>query len=302
MATAYDYIAANRRRSALLVVVFTVVVVFLGWFIGRLLEAGPAGVVLAVIVAVGMSLGGYYGGEAIALSLSGAQGPMKKEDNAYLWNLVENLCLTVGLAMPKLYLLPDPSINAFATGRDPQHASIAVTAGALQQLENEELEGVLAHELSHIQNYDVRFMTLVAVLVGMVAILSDFAWRSMLWGGQRRSSSRGGGNAQGVFMLIGLVLLILAPIIGQLLKLAVSRKREFLADASAALITRYPEGLARALEKIQAAGGQPVQRTSTAIAHLYISNPLGISGKGFAKLFSTHPPISERVQALRTMA
>lgn len=301
MATAYDYIAANRRRSALLVVVFMVLVVFLGWFFGRLLEAGPAGVVVAVIVAVGMSLGGYYGGDAIALSLSGAQGPMKKEDNPYLWNLVENLCLTIGLEMPKLYLLPDPSINAFATGRDPKHASVAVTAGALQRLENEELEGVLAHELSHIQNYDVRFMTLVAVLVGMIAILSDFAWRSMLWGGQRRSSSRGGGNAQGVFMLIGLVLLILAPIIGQLLKLAVSRKREFLADASAAMITRYPEGLARALEKIQAAGGQPAQRTSTAIAHLYISNPLGISGHGFSKLFSTHPPISERVQALRTM-
>jgi len=298
MSTAYNAIAANKRRSIILIIVFTLIVLALGWTFGQLSESGSAGLVLAGMIAIGMALGGYYGGDRLALSMARAHGPIQKTDNPYLWNMVENLCIASGTPMPKLYLLPEEGINAFATGRDPEHASIAVTAGALQKLENEELEGVLAHELSHVRNYDVRFMTLVAVLVGIIAILSDFGTRFMWFGGNRRSSSREGG-ANGIFLIIGLVLLILAPIIGQLLKFALSRKREFLADASGALLTRYPEGLARALEKIQADGQRPLAHTSGATAHMYISNPFG--GKGMAKIFSTHPPVEERVKALRAM-
>lgn len=301
MATAYTEIAANKSRSIVLLVVFVVLVVFLGWIISQLLESGPAGVVIALVIAVGMSLIGFYQGDSIALALARAQGPIKKEDSSYLWNMVENLCISTGLSMPRLYILPEESINAFATGRDPQHAALAVTEGALTKLENEELEGVIAHELSHIKNFDVRFMTLVAILVGVIALLSDFAWRSMWFGGRRDSGRSDRSSAQGIFLLIGLVLLILAPIAGQLIKFAVSRRREFLADASGALMTRFPEGLARALEKIGGEAKQPLHHTSPAIAHLYISNPLGLSGRGMASLFSTHPPIQERIEALRRM-
>lgn len=298
MPTTYDFIAANKRHSILLVVIFFGVIVLVSLAFSRLLEVGPAGVVFAVLIAIVMSLVGYYSGDRIALLTARAQGPLQKSDQTYLYTMVENLCITQGLPLPALYLIPDQQINAFATGRDPQHASLAVTVGAVERLENEELEGVLAHELSHIKNYDVRFMTLVIVMVGILTLLSDFLW----WdSGRRRGNDREGGQLRAVLMLAGLVLMVLAPILGQLIQLAVSRKREFLADASAALTTRYPEGLARALEKIAATANQPLIGANNATAHLYISNPFGSKVTGVAKLFSTHPPITERIAALRAM-
>ncbi len=297
--TAYTAIAANRRRSAGLIIVFFLVAGLIGWAIGYLLEGGTSGVALAMIFAVFMALIGYYQGDAVALQMAKAKGPMQKADNPYVWNLVENLGISIGLPMPRLFIIEDQSINAFATGRDPHHASLAITTGAITRLENEELEGVLAHELSHIQNYDIRFMTLVAILVGFLAIASDFAMRSMWFGGGRRRSSDSESNSgAGILALVGLVLIILAPIVAQLLKLALSRKREFLADASAALMTRYPAGLATALEKI--AADQPLSHVSSATAHLYFSNPFGERGS-LSKLFSTHPPIADRIAALRRM-
>lgn len=301
MATTYDYVAANKRRSVLLIVVFVAVIVLVGWVFMKLLDYGPVGLIVASMIAVFMTLIGYYNGDKIALSTAGAQGPITKEVNSYVYNLVENLSIAAGLPMPKLYLIPDQHINAFATGRDPKHASIAVTTGALEQLENEELEGVLAHELSHIKNFDVRYMMLVAILVGILTLLSNYFWRASFFGGRRRDNE-GGGQLQAMFMIVGLVLLIIAPILGQLIQLAVSRKREFLADASGALLTRYPEGLASALEKIQASTNSPLDHANHATAHLYISNPFGPRSGGMSKLFSTHPSIEERVRALRAMA
>lgn len=301
MATAYDFASSNKRRSALLIAVFVVVVLAVGWAFMKLLGYGPIGLVIAVLVAIGMSLVGYYSGDRIALSTAGAQGPITKSDNAYLYNMVENLCIASGLPMPKVYLIPDRQINAFATGRNYQHASIAVTTGAIEQLQNEQLEGVLAHELSHIKNLDVRYMTLVAILVGILTLLSNYFWRASFYGGRRRNSDNGGGQIQLVLMIVGLVLIIIAPILGQLIQLAVSRKREFLADASGALLTRYPEGLAQALEKIDTTTTSPLDHANHATAHLYFSNPFGPSAKGLSRLFSTHPPIAERVAALRQM-
>lgn len=297
MATTYDYVAANKRRSALLIVVFVVVVIIAGWAFSQLLDYGYAGLVIAILFATGMSLVGYYSGDKIALATASAQGPVTKEQNTYVYNMVENLCIADGIPMPKIYLMNDPQINAFATGRGPEHASIAITTGTIEQLENEELEGVLAHELSHVKNLDVRYMTLVAILVGILTLLANYFWRASFLGGRRRSNDNGGG----IVMVIGLILLIIAPILGQLIQLAVSRKREFLADASGALLTRYPEGLAKALEKIGATTVSPLDHANQATAHLYISNPFGPQAKGMSKLFSTHPPIAERVAALRSM-
>lgn len=299
--TTYDFVAANKRRSVLLIVVFVAVILLVGWVFAKLLDYGPIGLVVAVFVATVMSLVGYYNGDKIALSTAGAQGPITKDDNAYVYRMVENLCLTAGLAMPKIYLMNDPQINAFATGRDPQHASIAITTGAIEQLENEELEGVLAHELSHIKNFDVRYMMLVAILVGILTLLSNYFWRASFWGGRRRGNNGGGGQIQIIFMIVGLVLLIIAPILGQLIQLAVSRKREFLADASGALLTRYPEGLANALEKIRDTTTSPLDHANQATAHLYISNPFGPGAKGISRFFTTHPPVEERIKALRAM-
>lgn len=301
MATTYDFVAANKRRSAMLIVAFVAVIIVVGWAFSQLLDLGTPGLVIAVVFAVGWSLIGYYNGDKIALATSGAKGPIKKEDNAYVYTMVENLSIASGLPMPKVYLMNDPQINAFATGRDPQHASLAITTGAIDQLENEELEGVLAHELSHIKNFDVRYMTLVAIMVGILTLLSNYFWRASFMGGRRRNNNEGGGQAQAIFMIIGLVLIIIAPILGQLIQLAVSRKREFLADASGALLTRYPEGLAKALEKIGASTSSPLDHANQATAHLYISNPFGPQAKGMSRLFTTHPPIAERVAALRAM-
>jgi heat shock protein HtpX len=246
-----------------------------------------------------MSLTSFFAGDKIALASSGAKA-IVKTDNPYVYRLVENLCITAGLPLPKIYLIPDQGINAFATGRDPEHASIAITLGAIEKLKNEELEGVIAHELSHVKNYDIRLMMIVIVLVGIVSLLSNWFIRGSLF--RRGKSDRDSGQLGGILMIIGLVLMVLSPIIAQLVQLAVSRKREFLADASGALLTRYPEGLASALEKISLEKA-PLQRANNATAHLYIANPFGEKSKQFFnRIFSTHPPVAERIQALRQMA
>ena len=293
----YSEISANKRKTFLLIGVFFILILGLGYLFDYLFQSGGAWVFVAVIISVVMSLTGYFSGDKVALWQAGAKGPIKQEDNPYVYKMVENLAITSGLPMPKVYLIPDAAPNAFATGRDPKHASVAITAGIIERLENEELEGVIAHEMSHIKNYDIRVMMLVGVLAGVVIMMADFFLRGRLFHG-RDSENR---NAGGVLLIVGLVFAILSPIFAQLIQLAVSRKREFLADASGALLTRYPEGLARALEKI-ASYTKPMQKASDATAHLYISNPFGAKAmKGFAKLFSTHPPMEERVKALRGM-
>lgn len=281
----------------MLIAIFMVIIVALGYVFSIAYEAGPGVLVIAVLFSLGMTLIGYYSGDKVALWTAGAV-QVTKEQNPYLTRIVENLAITAGLPMPKVYVMPDEVINAFATGRDPQHASVAVTTGALEKLENEELEGVIAHELSHVGNYDVRFMTLVAVLVGIISLLAHWFIRFNIFGGRRSGGDRG---AAGIFMIVGVVLSILAPIAALLIQLAVSRKREFLADASGAQLTRYPEGLARALEKIAAQDGKMATANSST-APLYIANPFGAAhGRGFGRLFSTHPPIEERIKILRGM-
>jgi heat shock protein HtpX len=296
MPTAYDYIARNKRLSLFLVVGFTAVVAGLGWIIGALTDFGPGGLVLASGLAIAMAVGGYYGGDRLALAVAGAHGPLTKDQQPYLYRLVENLSITAGLPMPKVYLINDPTINALATGRDPQHAAVAVTTGAIEKLANEELEGVLAHELSHVKNYDVRLMMLVLVLVNVVMLLSRWFFHAGSLGG-RRSDNRSGN----ILAIVGIIFLVVSPIIAQLVQLAVARRRELLADASGALLTRFPEGLARALEKIGRLNLAPMRSANEATAHLFFDTPFGRKTSGLAKLFMTHPPIEERVAALRVM-
>lgn len=299
MATLYTQISSNKRKTVILIAIFIIFIILIGWIFSQTTELGYGGLVLAALIAAIMSLVGYFSGDKVALWTAGAK-PIIKEQNPYVYRLVENLCITAGLPLPKVYIINDPAINAFATGRDPKHASMAITTGAIEKLANEELEGVIAHELSHIKNYDIRLMTIVIICVGIVALLSNWFFRISFLGGGRRSSSRSGGQAQMIIMIIGVLLLIFAPIIAQLIKFAVSRKREFLADSSGALLTRYPDGLANALEKIKQYNIEPMQKANNASAHLYISNPFGNKAKkGLAKLFSTHPPIEERIAALR---
>ncbi|MFA5128833.1 MAG: M48 family metallopeptidase [Patescibacteria group bacterium] len=297
----YKQIVSNKRKSFLLIAFFVIFVVFLGWIFGQFTGDSYGVLILALIISLTMALISFYSGDKVALWTAGAKGPIQKIDNPYVYRLVENLCITAGLPTPKIYLIPDPAPNAFATGRDPKHASIALTTGLIERLENEELEGVIAHELSHIKNYDIRLMMIVIVLVGIVALLSNWLLRFRFLGG-RRDDREGSGQIGVILLLAGIVLAILSPLISKLIQLAVSRKREFLADADGALLTRYPEGLARALEKISVYT-EPMARANDATAHLYISNPFGgRKNKFFHKLFSTHPPAEERIKALRTMA
>ncbi|KKW33102.1 MAG: Protease HtpX-like protein [Candidatus Uhrbacteria bacterium GW2011_GWA2_52_8d] len=291
----YSQITANKRKTWFLIVIFTIVIVGLGWVFGEYTRSGNAGIIIAVLFATGMNLIGYFHGDKVALATSGAKA-IQKADNPRLYRLIENLAITAGMQTPKIYLVPDSAGNAFATGRDPQHASIAVTTGLMEMLDDQELQGVLSHELSHIKNYDIRVMTIVIVLVGVVLLLSDMLLRSMFWGG-RDSDNKSGG----ILLIIGLVLAILSPLFAELIKLAVSRSREYLADADGALLTRYPEGLARALEKI-ASQDRPLKRANHATAHLFLANPFDPHvTKKFEHLFSTHPPIEERITKLRSM-
>ena len=257
----------------------------------------PIILIVAVIFSSLMSFISYWHSDKIALAVAGAK-EVKHEENPELYHILENLCITAGLPMPKLYIINEMAPNAFATGRNPQHAVVAVTRGLLQKLNRSELEGVLAHELSHIGNYDMLLSTVVVVLVGFIALISDWFLRWSFWGGGGRNNDRENGQLGAIMMLVGIILAILSPFIAMLIQLAISRKREFLADASGALLTRYPDGLASALEKI-AADQTPLKAATNATAHLYISNPF--KGKKISTLFMTHPPIADRIKALRVM-
>ncbi len=301
MATIYTHIDSNKRKTFFLMFFFLIFIILLGWFFSIILD-NQLVVIGAVIFAILMNLASYWYSDKIVLAISGAK-PIDKERYKEVYRLVENLCITAGLPMPKIYIINDSAPNAFATGRDPKQAVVCLTTGIIEKLENEELEGVIAHELSHIGNYDIRLMTLVSILVGVIVLISDWflrwGWR---FGGGR--DSEGGKQLQLVLIIMGIVLALLSPLIATIIQLAVSRKREFLADATGALLTRYPEGLARALEKISK-DKEPLEAANKATAHLYIINPLAEHKRGgrswFAGLFNTHPPIEERIQKLREM-
>ncbi len=291
----YTQIASNKRKSFLLVTVFVILISALG-YIYSLYANQPAIFIAVSVFALLYSLISYRFSANIALAIAGAR-PVEKQDAPELYRLVENLSITAGLPMPKVYIMDDPSPNAFATGRNPKNAVVAVTTGLLALLDKQELEGVIAHELSHVGNYDIRFMAIVMVLVTVVSMISNFFLHMSWFGGGRRE---GGGNP--IVAIIAIVASLLAPLVAALLQLAVSRKREYLADASGALLTRYPEGLASALEKIAAASErQPMAHASTANAHMYFSNPLSGAKSFTASLFSTHPPAEERIKRLREM-
>ncbi len=296
MATIYTEQGKNIWRTWVLFAGFFALIVALGYS-ASYYYGNPNILYIAVIFSLVMNFASYWWSDKVVLTLAGAK-PLAHEESPEIYHLVENLAITAGLPLPKIYLIDDSAPNAFATGRDKNHAVVAVTRGLVERLDKNELEGVIAHELSHIGNRDILLQTVVVTLVGFVAILSDMFTRSLIWGG-RRDDREGGG---GWLMIVGIVLMILSPIIATLIQLAISRRREFLADASGALLTRYPEGLASALKKISAYG-QPLTHASTATAHLYISNPFGSAGmKGMAKLFMTHPPVEERIKALDNMA
>ena len=281
--------------------VFLVFVVAIGYFISWYWES-PGFLYVAIFFALVMNITSYWYSDKISLSLARAV-PAKREENLQLFQVVENLAITAGLPMPRLYIIPDAAPNAFATGRDKNHAAVAVTQGLLDMMDKNELSGVLAHELSHIGNRDILLSTVVVVLVGFIAILANIFTRSIWFGGGRRRGNdrEGGGQLGAILAIVGIVFVILSPIVAQLIQLAISRKREFLADADGALLTRYPEGLASALQKIQSYV-QPMATANNATAHLYISNPFGAkAGAGIAKLFMTHPPTQERIDILRGM-
>lgn len=292
----YEAVEGNIRRTWALVIGFVALAAALGYVFGELTEFGYAGAVIAGVLAVAGAWASYYASDRIILTISGAR-EASRDAYPYLYNAVEGLAIAAGIPAPRLYIIDDTAPNAFATGRDPQHAAIAVTTGLLDKLNRLELEGVLAHELAHIQNYDIRISTLAAVLVGLVALMSDWLLRSMRWG-RRRGGRDGGGG--GLVVLAGLALAVLAPFLAQVLRLAISRSREYLADASGAMLTRYPEGLAAALEKISA-DPEPLEVANKATAHLYIINPLREWGGWLNSLFNTHPPVGERVRRLRAM-
>jgi len=276
-----------------LIFVFLLMIGAIGYVFSLYTELGEWSVLIALMAAIIMTWTSYYYSDQMVLSMSGAR-PVTHEEEPHLWNTVEGLSLAAGV--PKLYLIEDSAPNAFATGRDPQHAALAVTRGLLDKMNRVELEGVIGHEMAHIRNYDIRFMMLVAVLVGTVVLLSDWMTRSLWYGGRRRRGSGGGG----ILALIGLVFVILSPLFAQLMRLAMSRRREFLADAEGARLTRYPEGLASALEKISA-DPDPLEAANKATAHLFIYNPLRDYGGWLNNLFSTHPPVEERAKLLREM-
>ncbi len=295
----YSQISSNVWKSWIIMILFVVFASAVGYVISQATGYGTSFTVMVFAISIVSSIGSYYYSDQVVLSTSGAVA-IEKSDNPELFRIVENLAIAGGVPMPKIYIIKDPSPNAFATGRDPQHASIAVTTGILDRLSKSELEGVIAHELSHVRNFDIRLMAIAAGLVGFIAIAADLFMRGLIWGGIRNENEDRKG--QGLFIILGLIFAIIAPIVASLIQLAVSRKRELLADASGALLTRYPEGLARALEKISS-DPRPLRGATSATAHLFIVNPF--KGKGFqgwfTGLFNTHPPIEERIKILRSM-
>lgn len=305
MATIYTHISDNKWRSVVTMTVFVALVIGLGYVFGVALRL-PWLLPLAIVVAIAQSFSAYWWSDKVALAISGAH-EVDKAAAPELIRLVENLSITCGLPMPRVYVIDDPSPNAFATGRDPQHAAMAVTTGLLAKLDKAELEGVLAHEFSHIGNYDIRLSSIIVILVGFVVLLSDFFLRYTFWGGggRRDDNNSGDGQVQMVLMLVGIALALLSPLIAMLMQLAISRKRELLADADGALLTRNPNGLADALQKITSDPAS-MRTSNKATAHLFIASPLHDTKgktKGFvAKLFDTHPDPAERIKRLREMA
>ncbi len=296
----YTYQSENVRRTWLLFIVFFVVVVGIGYVFAQA-YGDPSFVIFALIFSIIYSLISYYSSASIALSLARAK-EIEKQDNPTLWNVVENLCIASGLPMPRVYITPEMQINAFATGRDPQHAAIAVTAGALQRLEKPELEGVIAHELSHVGNRDILVSTVAAILAGIITLLADIFLRSIFWGGFGGRRSNNNGEAGQIFFLVGIILSILAPIGTLLIQLAISRRREALADASGVLLTRYPEGLIGALQKI-ALDQTPMRSAKDSTAHMWLDNPFkGQGASWWHTMFMTHPPIAERIKALKAIS
>jgi len=300
----YAHIDGNKRKSLLLVVLFVAGVGALGWLIGEVWMGQGIGFLgIFGVVAVIWSLAAYFAGDRMVLAVSGAR-QIRKADDPELWNVIEELCLAGGLPMPRVYVIEDTAPNAFATGRDPEHGVVAITSGLRQKLDRDELAGVMAHELSHIRFYDIRLQTLIGVLVGLTALVSDMFLRSMWWGGgRRRSSSRSsgsGGGAGAVLLVVAILAAIVAPLFARLLQLSISRKREYLADAGAVQLTRYPDGLARALEKISG-DREVLEVANRATQHLYIVNPIKSFEKRAKGLFSTHPPVEERIGRLRSM-
>ncbi len=299
MANLYTYQSANIRRTWILFIVFFAVIMILGFFIARVYDDASF-LVFAALFSIVYSLISYFAAAKIALSLAKAQ-EIQKADNPMLWNIVENLAITSGLPMPKLYITPELQINAFATGRDPQHAAVALTQGALQRLDKEELQGVLAHELSHVGNRDILVSTIAAILAGIISLVADIFLRSLFFSGNRRSNNNNSEGGQ-IFFIIAIVLSILAPIGTMLIQLAISRRREALADASGILLTRYPEGLISALQKIQL-DTVPMKTARDSTAHMWLDTPFKGSGTSWwHKLFMTHPPIEERIAALQNLS
>ena len=306
-ATFYGQIGANKRNSFLLALLVVVLLGILGLFIGWAVTGDPRAALPSMVIAIGVgvvaSLVSYYMGDAIVLTTSGAREVTAKE-MPQLVNVVQELAVAASIPMPRVYLINDTAPNAFATGRDPQHASVAITTGLVQKLDREELQGVMAHELSHVRNYDIRFSLIVGVLVGSIALLADFFLRFTFWGGGRRGRRDSGGDAGNgiavVIMIAAILLAILAPIASRLVQLAVSRQREYLADASGVELTRNPYGLERALAKITL-DTEPLEVANRATQHLYFDNPIKAATGGSRGLFSTHPPALERINRLREL-
>lgn len=303
----YEAVGQNKLKSALVMLFFAVFVTAIVWIFAKTLGFGLWTVGFALALSGLMSLGSYWWSDKIILSLSKARPADKKKDFRF-YTVAENLAMAAGIPMPKLYVIEDFAPNAFATGRDPAHAAVCATRGLLEKLDRTEIEGVIAHELSHVRNYDTRLMAIVAILAGMIIMLTDIGFRMSAFGGRDNDRDN---RSNAVFMVLALLLAILAPIIAQLIKLAISRRREFLADASAVYLTRFPDGLARALEKI-ATDRTPAKFASNATAHLFIESPFKADteqskskskkGSWLVNLFSTHPPVEERIKALRAMA
>ncbi len=295
----FDEIRKNQFGSFFMMVLFILIIGVLGAFIGYYFSSMYFGLSMAILFSIIYVLISYFAGANMILSMSGAR-PVTREEFPHLYHTVEGLAIAAGIPTPKAYVIDDSALNAFATGRDPKHGVICVTTGLMQKLNRQELEGVVAHEMSHIKNYDIRFMMLTAVLVGLVTLLSDFILRMFLWGGKSRD--RDSGYIGLILIVVGLVFAILAPLIGQLIKLSISRKREYLADASGAMLTRYPQGLANALKKISKDPDPLVDRANKATAHLFISVPFRQKKMSLMqKMFSTHPPIAERIKRLEAM-
>ncbi|MBC7333228.1 MAG: M48 family metalloprotease [Actinobacteria bacterium] len=304
----YEHIAKNRFKTVLLIVGFLIFISLIGYFVGLYFDYryGLGGGYSIMLMIFGLFIAGitsfasYFYSDKIVLQLTGAR-PLSHQENPRVYYMVEGLSIAAGIPMPKIYVIEDRAMNAFATGRNPENAVIVFTRGLLEKLNDEELKGVIGHELSHIKNYDILLGTIIVVLVGMLSIISNIILRSFFFGGRRRSDRNGGGILSLILLVVGIILILLSPLIATIIRLAISRSREFLADSNGALITRYPAGLANALRKISSDSKLRVANDAT--AHLFISNPFGTRARSFlSNLFSTHPPVEERIRRLEEMA